>query len=156
MLQGGQGDAGSHHIRAERVAKPMRVCGGNPAARAMVTEQRAESGGSHGLSSPRAFQANKQGRHIGRWPFQAEIGSEDLNDLCRQRQDALPVAFAENSHLGIGQFEILKLKGEDLARAQTIEQHQTHDRQIPEGAETVPESGDFFGRQRYDYTPGLL
>jgi hypothetical protein len=38
MLQGGQGDAGPHHIRAERVPKPMRVSGGNPAAPAMVTE----------------------------------------------------------------------------------------------------------------------
>ena len=38
MLQGGQGNAGSHHICAERVPKPMRVCGGNPAAPTVVTE----------------------------------------------------------------------------------------------------------------------
>ena len=38
MLQGGQGNAGPHHICSERVAKTVRVGGGNPAAPAMVTE----------------------------------------------------------------------------------------------------------------------
>ena len=54
---------------------------GNLAAAAMVTEQRAESGHSHGLSAPASFQRNEQGGGIGGGPFQAEIALEDGNEF---------------------------------------------------------------------------
>lgn len=59
MLECGQGDAVTHHVRSEGVAKPMGISTRDLAARAMVTEQRAEAGWGQGLSTMRAFQTHE-------------------------------------------------------------------------------------------------
>jgi hypothetical protein len=33
--------------------------------------------------------------------------------------------FAEDAHLGVGQWQVLELEGQDFTGTQTIEQHQT-------------------------------
>src|SRR6516225_2435398 len=70
LLKSGQRNAGSHHVRATGVSQAMGVGGGDLATQAMITKQRAESGGTQGLSAAAAFQANKQRRRVGQWSFQ--------------------------------------------------------------------------------------
>ena len=155
MLQRGQRDSGPRHISAKGMAEPMRIGVRNLAAHAMMAEQRAESGGSHGPATPAAFQGNEQEGRIGERPFQAQIFFDDFDDFRRQRQNAFLVSFAENPHLRRGQLEILELKGQYFAGTQTIEQHQTNKGEIAEGAKAAPELGDFLRRQGYNNAPGL-
>ena len=111
------------------------------AAQAVMAEQRAEPGGGHGSPALAAFQGNEQGARVGAGPFQPQIFFEDFDDFRRHGQNALFISFAEDPHLGIGQLEILDLKSQRLAGAQTVEQHQTHQGEIAEGAKAAPELG---------------
>jgi hypothetical protein len=131
----------------------MRIGRRNWAALAMMAEQGADPGGSHGAPALAAFQGNEQERGVGERPFQPPIFVEDFENFWRQGQDALLASFAENSR--IGQLQIRELKCQDLAGAQPIEQHQTDHSKIAEGAKAVPEIGDFASRERHNDAPGL-
>ena len=111
------------------------------AAQSMMAEQGAKSGGSHGPSTLAAFQRNEEKGGVGERPFQAQIFFEDLDDFRRQRQNAFLVAFAEDSHLRLGELE-----RQHFARAQTIEQHQADQGEIAKGAKATPEVSDFVCR----------
>ena len=52
LLEGGQGDARAHHVRAEGVPEAVRIGLRDAAAGAMVTEQRAEPGRSQARWRP--------------------------------------------------------------------------------------------------------
>ncbi len=51
--------------------------------------------------------------------------------------------------------QILQQQIEDFTRAESIEKHQGHQREITKGAKAVPELGDLIGGQRNDDTPRL-
>jgi hypothetical protein len=86
----------------------------------MMTKQRTESRGAHGLSAAAAFQGNKQRGRVSQRSFQVEIFLEDLHNILGQGQDAFLVAFAEDAEMPIRQEEILQLEGEDLTGAQAV------------------------------------
>jgi len=121
----------------------------------MVAKQRAESGGGHGAPTLAAFQGDEQGRGVGERPFQPQIFFEDLDNFRRQRQNAFFVSFAEDSHLCFGQLQILDLKSQHLARAQTVQQHQAHQGEIAKGAKAAPEPGDYLSREWHNDALGL-
>src|SRR5262249_41399825 len=77
----------------------MRVGGGNAAAQSMMTKQRTESRGAHGLSAAAAFQGNKQRGRVSQRSFQVEIFPEDLHNILGQGQDAFLVAFGGHDQL---------------------------------------------------------
>src|SRR5215510_8261053 len=89
----------------------MRVGGGNAAAQSMMTKQRTESRGAHGLSAAAAFQGNKQRGRVSQRSFQVEIFPEDLHNILGQGQDAFLVAFGEHSRLQLIPLERVKLFG---------------------------------------------
>ena len=155
VLQRGQGDAGANHIGAEGVAEPMWVGVRDATASPMMPEQRAESGESHGPSALSAFQGNEQRGRVSERPFQPQIFVEHLDDFRGQWQNALLVSFAEDTHLRVGQLQIVELKGEDLRGAQAIKQHQADQGEIAKGAKAAPEFCDIVGRERYDDALGL-
>ena len=155
MLQSGYRDAGAHHFRAKGMAEPMWVGVRNLASEAMMAKQRAESGRSHSPPALAALEGNEQERGVGKRPFQPQILFQNPDHFLGQRQKAFLVAFPEDSHLGIGQLEIVELKSQDFARAHPIEQHQTHQGQIAEGAKAAPELVDFLCRERHNYGPRL-
>jgi len=97
------------------VAEAVRISLGNAAHGAMMAEQRAPPGGSHGSSTLAAFQGNEQGVRVGEGPFQTQIFFEDLENLRWQGQNAFFVSFAEHPHLGIGQLQIRELQSQHLA-----------------------------------------
>ena len=76
-----QAHTGAYHIRGKGVSKPMGVGVTDIAPDPMMTEQRAEAGGSHGLAAPTAFEGDKQRGQVGQWTFQTQIVSEDLKDF---------------------------------------------------------------------------
>ena len=133
----------------------MRIGVRDLAAHTVMAEQRAESSGSHGPPALAAFQRNEPGAGVGARPFQPQIFLEDLDDLGGQWQSAFFVSFAADPHLGIGQLKRLELKSQDLAGAQTIEQHEAHQGEIAEGAKAAPEPGDCVCPERHNDTPGL-
>src|SRR5665811_828571 len=111
----------------------------------MMPEQRTESRGSHGLSAPPAFQTDEQ-RGGGRArPLQLKIGYQRVNQFLRQRQEALLVALAEDSHLRTAQLKVIQLKPEDFSRTQTIEQQETHQDKMANGVEAMRERFYFLG-----------
>ena len=137
------------------VAEPMGVGLRNTTAQAMVAEEGAQSGGCHGPSPPTAFQGDEQGRGVGERPFQPQIFFKDLDHFRRQRQNAFLVPFAEDSHVCFGELQILDLKSQHLARAQTVQQHQAHQGEIAKGAKAAPELGDFLSREWHNDALGL-
>jgi len=65
MLQGGQRNAGAHHIRSKGVPKTMWIGLGDLAAHTMASEKRAKSGRGHRVSASPAFQTDEQRRRVG-------------------------------------------------------------------------------------------
>ena len=118
----------------------MRVGMAHKSAQAMMAEQRAQPGGSHGPPSPAAFQGNEQGRGVGQGPFQPQIFFQNFDDLLGQRQDAPFPALAENAQLGVRQLQILQFEGQNFAGTQAVKQHQAHHSEIAKGAKAAPEA----------------
>ena len=150
MLQGGQRHASAHHIGTKGVPQPMGMGLADLGKLAMVTEQRAESCRGHGLTALVAFQGDEQSGRVGPGPFPARIVPEHFEDFRRQGYDALLASFAEHPHLAFGELQVLRLKRQDLAGAQTIEEHQAYQGETAKGAEALPEFSHFFGRQGHD------
>src|SRR5215831_7791712 len=155
-LQGGQGHSGSHHIRPKCVSTTVRVGLAHFAQHPMVPEQRTKPRCIQGLATLAAFERDEQGRRVGQWAFQAQIVSEDIEDIRMQRQGALLVAFAVDTYLALGKLQVFQFQGQDLTGAQAVEEHQADEGEITVGAETLPELGDFFGRERHDDSPILF
>src|SRR6266403_2395803 len=63
---------------------------------------------------------------------------------------------SRRTQLALGELQVSQLKSQDLAGAQTIEEHQAHESQIAIGAETLPELRDFFRREWHDDPPILF
>jgi hypothetical protein len=103
-----------------------------------------------------AFQGDEQGWRVGQRPFQAQVAPEHFEDFRGQRYNAILVSFAKRTQLALGELQVSQLKSQDLAGAQTIEEHQAHESQIAIGAETLPELRDFFRREWHDDPPILF
>ena len=69
---------------------------------------------------------------------------QQLDGFRSQWQAAEFAALAAHAHLRFGKQQIVAVEREHFAGAQTVEQHQTDDGQIPRGAETGPEWRYFF------------
>ena len=126
------------------------------AAHPMVPEQRTKPGRTHRLATLLAFQANEKGGCIGERTFQVHITPENLQDFRGQRDMALFVPFAMDAHLAVGELQVFELQSQDLAGAQAIEEHQSDQCEITEGAEALPEFGNVLGRKRHDDPPLLF
>jgi hypothetical protein len=120
MLQGGQRDAGAHHVRSKGVPKPMWIGLRKLTADTMAAKKRAKPGRSHGLSPVPAFQADEQRRRVGQGPFQPKIVLQDIDDFTGQWQDTRFVPLAGDAHLRIGQLKIFELKRENLTGTQAV------------------------------------
>jgi len=96
MLERGQGDTGPGHIRTEGVAEPVGIGGPDLAAQWMMSEERAESRRSHGLTTAPTFQRSEKIRGVGERPFQVKITLEDSQDLAGEWQGTLFPALAQN------------------------------------------------------------
>ena len=155
-LQGGQGHPAAYHIRSKGVPHPMGVGMRDATPHAMMAEERAKPGCTHRLAALPAFQADEQSGRVGERTFQAQIVSENFEEIRRQRHDALLVPFAVDAQLAVGELQVFQLNHQDLTRAQTIEEHQAYESQIAIGAEASPELADFFGRERHDDSPILF
>ena len=59
LHEGGQANAGAHHIRGEGVPKAMRVCDFDAASLAMMAKKRAQTRGSHPGAASRTFERNE-------------------------------------------------------------------------------------------------
>jgi hypothetical protein len=156
LLESGQGDARAHHVRAEGVPEAMRIGLRDPAAGAMVTEQRAESGGGQGQPARAAFQGDEQRGRMGERPFQAQILFQDIDHFLGQRQEARLVPFAQHTHLRIRQLQVGELQREHFTGTQTILQHQPHQGEVAEGAKGAPDLSDLFGGERDDHAVGFF
>src|SRR6516165_6541720 len=99
-----------HNPELGIVAAAVRVGVTDLTPQAMMTEQRAESRRSHGLAAVAAFQRDEQSGRVDQGPFQAQIVVEHFEDLRGQRHEALPVAFAEDTHLAVGELQVFLLK----------------------------------------------
>src|SRR6516165_1611036 len=150
LLQGRQRHPGLYHIPPKRVSKPMGVGVTDLTPHSMMTEQRAEPGGSQGLPALAAFERDEQRRRVGQRPFQAQIVSEYLKDFRGQRHQALLVSFAMDAHLAFGELHIFQFQCQDLAGTQTIKEHQADQPEIAISTEALPELGDFFSREGHD------
>jgi len=153
--QGRQGDSSPRHVGSEGVAKAMGIGLGNFAAQAVMAKQRAQPVCSHGAAALAALQRHEQRGQVGPRSFQAQIVLQDLEGFCRQGQDALFVAFAEDAEVCIRQAEIFELKVEHLAGTHAIQQHEGDDGKIAKGAKATPETGDLVGGERNDHATGL-
>ena len=79
-------------------------------AQSMMAEQGTKPRRSQGLATLAAFERDEQGGRVGQRTFQAQIMSQDFEDLRGQRHEALPVAFAEETHLAVGELQVFLLK----------------------------------------------
>ena len=75
---------------------------------------------------------------------------EDLDGIGRQGQQALFIAFAEDPDLRIGQLEIFESEIEGLTGAQTVQQHQGDQGEVPRGTKAVPKLGDLIAGERHN------
>ena len=125
-------------------------------AQSMMAEQGTKPRCSQGLATLSAFERDEQGGRVGQRTFQAQIMSQDFEDLRGQRQEAFLVSFAVDAHLSVGELQVLQVQGQDLTRAQAVEEHQPDQCEIAVGAEALPELGDFFGGERHDDPPLLF
>ena len=105
------------------MTETMRMGVTHLAELAMMPEQRAKAGRGHGLTTLSALQGDEQSGRIGQRPFQAQIVSEDFKNFWGQRHDALLVAFTNQAHLAVAELQVFQLKSQDLAGAQTVEEH---------------------------------
>src|SRR6516164_9057100 len=156
LLQGRQGHPGTHHIRSKRVPHAVGISVMDLTAQSMMAEQGTKPRCSQGLATLAAFERDEQGGRVGQRTFQAQIMSQDFEDLRGQRQEAFLVSFAVDAHLSVGELQVLQFQGQDLTRAQAVEEHQPDQCEIAVGAEALPELGDFFGGERHDDPPLLF
>ena len=107
----------------------------------MMAEPGAKSNCTHRLVPRPAFQADEQGGRVGPRPFRALVVGEDFEDLRGQWQQALLVAFTGHPDLTLRELYVFPLQGQDLTRAQTVEEHQAHQGDIPAGAKAWTYAG---------------
>ena len=148
--QSGYGNAGTDHVGAKSVAKPMRVGVDSLSRAAMVTKQRTQSGGSHRLATPPAFEREKQEERIRSRSFEFEIPRNNPNDLICQGQNPLSVPFATNEDLAFGKPQIFEPELDRFMRTQAVEKHQSNETKVAESAKAGPETCDFIRLQGND------
>src|ERR1700722_8925164 len=121
MHQGGQGDAGTYHIAAEGMTKPVWVGLGYLAAESVMAKKGAQSSGSHRASAMAALERYEQCGRVRQRPLQVEIVLQDLQGIGGKGHEALLASLAEDVKAGFGQREILELELQDFAGAQAVE-----------------------------------
>src|SRR5258708_1803398 len=156
FLESGQGNAGTNHVCAESMAEAMGIGQRGARGEAMVAEQRPESGGGEGQAAMRALPTDKEGLATGDGPLHEQVFLQHRDHFVGQRQQTRAATLAKDVKLGHGWMEAREWEGEEFRPAQSVEQHQTNNGQIAEGAETVPELADLLGRERLDDAMLLL
>src|SRR2546430_2758373 len=76
------------------------------------------------------FEGDEQSGCVSQRTFQAQIVSEDIEDIGVQGHEALLVSFAVEAHLAVGELHILEFHGQDLAGAQADQEHESDQGQI--------------------------
>src|SRR6266568_1942545 len=147
--QGGQRDAGPHHVGAKGMAKPMGMGGQNFGLAAVMTEQGAQPGRGHGLTSTGALEGNEQVRRVGERSFHTQIVLQSPDRIRRQWEDSLLVPFTVHAKLGLTQTKVFQLDSQGLLRAQAIEEHQSNEAEIARGVEAAPKPRDLVRRERH-------
>src|SRR5215469_13346944 len=84
-----------------------------------------------------------------------QVVFEDLESVGGQGHEAFLTSLADDVKASFGEGQVLQLELEHFAGAQAIEQHQSYDGQVAEGAKAFPETSHLVGGQGYDYTARL-
>src|SRR6516164_3453198 len=84
-----------------------------------------------------------------------QVVFEDLKSVGGQGHEAFLPSLAEDMETSFGEGQVLQLELEDFARAQAVEQHQSYDPQVAEGAKAFPETSHLVGGQGDDHTARL-
>src|SRR5215813_5131585 len=84
-----------------------------------------------------------------------QVVFEDLESVGGQGHKALLTPLADDMKTSFGEGQVLQLELEDFAGAQAIEQQESYDGQVAEGAKAFPETSHLVGGEGYDHTAGL-
>ena len=103
------------------MAEAVRVGFGDAGGLAMMAKQRAQAGGGHAHSARPALERNKESGAAVDRPFQAQIVFEQLDRFGSERQETNFAALAADADLCLRQNEIFPIKGQHLARAQSLQ-----------------------------------
>jgi hypothetical protein len=119
----------------------------------MMAKDRAQARRTHRTAAQRAFEDHEKhivGCVVG--SFVAEVAREAGADLRSQREDAVFASLAADSNLVLVELDVTQSETEDLAGAQTTEQHEGSDREVSPCLEASEETGEFFSVERLDET----
>ena len=65
------------------------------------------------------------------------------------------MSFAQNPDLCIGELQIFELEIESFLGAESVQQHQSHEGEVPKGAKAAPEGSNLIWGERYNRSPWL-
>ena len=121
LHEGGQANAGAHHIRGKGVPKAVGVGNLDAGRLAMMAKQGAQTRGRHPGAAGRSFQRNEQSGGRGCGPFQPQIVIQQLNGFRSQRKKADLIALAAHADLGFRQQQIVPIQIQDFVGAESLQ-----------------------------------